>query len=105
MHVTYSRTAMAPLESYDALPDEMFAGKPALAALIGRGTTAGMVNKKDGNLDISQFVRMSEMARGTYDEARFEEEKAKLLGSGYKPVIVDATDVVANNAGGGRSKM
>ena len=44
IHVTYCRTAMAPLENYDAvLPKDMFEEKPLLANLIGRNQLAGMV--------------------------------------------------------------
>ena len=78
-HVTYTRLGTTPLEDYSALPDQMFEGKPVLARLVGRHDVAGMLQITASGRDMSQFTRMTEMARGSYDEAKFNAalERAK----------------------------
>lgn len=94
MHATYCRVFMAPLENYDHIPDESIASKPyadTLRRLLGRGAEMkNMFNLKAPGRDMLQFARLTEMARGTYDQPAFNKKLAgiktafKLLQAGKK---------------------
>eukprot|EP01051_Picozoa_sp_SAG22_P019374 SAG22_NODE_3557_length_1643_cov_1.872409_1_plen_425_part_00 len=63
------------------MPDALFERNPQLADLCGRGETANMLCSKTG-VDSMKFMRMTGMARGTYDKAKFDESLVQLSHGG-----------------------